>query len=108
MPLDHDKDDEVDEYRQIRPNMDESSFKKHYKQFPGAGKITGHSEPYFVTLMDKARSTQTGNIYHPFTSLEEWSLARWLHETGVSMSRVDEFLRLPLVCSCFILAYDHF
>jgi hypothetical protein len=57
--------------------------------------------------MDKARSTQTGNVYHPFTSLEEWSLARWLHETGVSMSRVDEFLRLPLVRSCFIPAYGH-
>lgn len=38
-----------------------------------------------------------GNLYHPFSSREEWSLASWLLCSGLSMRVIDDFLALPIV-----------
>ena len=37
------------------------------------------------------------NLYYPFSSKAEWSLASWLSCSGLSMRAIDEFLALPIV-----------
>ena len=50
--------------------------------------------------------------WDPFSSEEEWEIAQWLVETGVSQRSINEFLRLKKVncahtCSTFILINLH-
>jgi hypothetical protein len=37
------------------------------------------------------------NIYHPFSSKEEWGLASWLLCSGLSMRAMNDLLALPIV-----------
>lgn len=37
------------------------------------------------------------NLYYPFSSKGEWSLASWLLCSGLSMRAIDDFLALPIV-----------
>ncbi len=39
------------------------------------------------------------NIYHPFTSKQDFEMAAWLSRSNVTMSQIDDFLKLPYVCS---------
>jgi hypothetical protein len=39
-----------------------------------------------------------GNIHYPFSSEKEWKMAQWLHQSGVSLAKIDKFLRLSYVC----------
>ena len=34
----------------------------------------------------------------PFASEEEWELAEWLMNAGISQKQMDRFLKLPIVC----------
>jgi hypothetical protein len=47
---------------------------------------------------DHHAEERKGNLYYPFSSKEEWSLASWLSRSGLSMRAIDDFLALPLVC----------
>jgi hypothetical protein len=66
---------------------------------PTAGAIVEIGTPPFAhyrsLLADQAHS-----LTHPFHSKEEMDLGGWLHESGLSRSKIDEFLRLPFV-RCF-------
>jgi hypothetical protein len=88
-------------YDSLCPQMDPSTLEEWEDQHSKAGKVIGYSESYFAKVINNAKSSTAGNLYHPFSSLDDWSLARWFHETGVSMSQVDEFLRLPFVSENF-------
>jgi hypothetical protein len=66
-------------------------------RYLGAGEVTGQLTPYFARIIEDRKTKFSGNLYHPFTSLDDWSLARWFHEAGVSMSQVDAFMELPFV-----------
>jgi hypothetical protein len=46
---------------------------------------------------DPYAEKRSGNVYHPFSSKEEWGLASWLLCSGLSMRAVDDFLALPIV-----------
>ena len=46
---------------------------------------------------DSNAEKRGGNIYYPFSSKAEWSLASWLSCSGLSMRAVDDFLALPMV-----------
>ena len=53
---------------------------------------------------DRHAKKRRDNIYYPFSSKEEWSLASWLLCSGLSMRAIDDFLSLPIVSpiSCVI------
>ncbi|EPS96126.1 hypothetical protein FOMPIDRAFT_1084230, partial [Fomitopsis schrenkii] len=36
----------------------------------------------------------------PFTSAEEWELARWIHATGITQRATDDFLCGPMATQC--------
>ena len=54
----------------------------------------------FMDLFDEDLYAEyrAANLYYPFASQEEWQLASFLLKSGLSMSAIDEFLKLDLVC----------
>ena len=45
------------------------------------------------------------NLYYPFASWKDWQLASWLLRSRLSMTAIDDFLSLDLVClasSCLV------
>ena len=57
------------------------------------------SGPGFMDNFDADPHTEKrgGNLYYPFSSRKEWSLASWLLCSGLSMRVIDDFLALPIV-----------
>ena len=67
-------------------------------EFPAAGKIYGRAESFVDRLRnDKYASFRLQNPYYPFADKDEWELGSFLLGSGMSMQKVDEFLRLKLV-----------
>ena len=67
--------------------------------FLGAGKTySGRSTFLDKFHMDEFNSCQSSNIYYPFASRGDWQLGSWLLCSGLSMSAVDTFLSVDLVC----------
>ena len=77
------------------------------EEFTGAAKIWGMGS----TFMDKFdadvhATTREANAFYPFASHEDWELACFLLSSGLSMSRIDQFLSLGLVCTA-LRCLDH-
>jgi hypothetical protein len=70
--------------------------------FEGAGEIRGKSSPPFDIYMTDQRDNGS-NIYYPFSGAREWELVMWLHETRMSLTKIDAFLRLSYVRICLNL-----
>ena len=67
-------------------------------EFPTAGKIYGCTKSFIDRFHDdKYASYRAQNPYYPFADQEEWELGSFLLSSGMSMQKVDEFLRLKLV-----------
>jgi hypothetical protein len=64
--------------------------------FEGAGEIRGQVDPPFDTYMSNLRDSGF-NIFYPFSGAKEWELVVWLHETRLSLAKIDSFLRLGYV-----------
>ena len=68
-------------------------------EFATASKIYGCAKSFIDCLnKDKYAPYQVENPYYPFADQEEWELGSFLLRLGMSMQKVDEFLRLKLVC----------
>lgn len=46
---------------------------------------------------DPLAGKRSENVYHLFSSKEEWGLASWLSCSGLSMRAIDDLLALPIV-----------
>jgi len=57
-----------------------------------AGKILRIVRPPFLLYAESLKS-----LYEPFNSREEWELAVWMHESGLSRSKMDAYFKLPHV-----------
>ena len=67
-------------------------------EFSTAGKIYGHMKTFVDRFNDdKHASYWTQNPYYPFADQEEWELGSFLLGSGLSIQKVDEFLKLKLV-----------
>lgn len=67
-------------------------------EFSTAGKIYGHGKSFVDYLNDdKYAPYRVRNPYYLFADQEEWELGSFLLRSGMSMQKVDEFLRLKLV-----------
>ena len=67
--------------------------------FPGAAKTYSGGSTFLEKFdMDEFNSCRSSNIYYPFASRGDWQLGSWLLRSGLSMSAMDTFLSLDLVC----------
>lgn len=65
--------------------------------FPNpAGRVYGHDCMRFKRLNER-REAEGVNVYHPFVDQEEWELASCLMTGGISQTKIDEILKLPIV-----------
>ena len=66
--------------------------------FPNASKIYGREKSFIDRFNDDQYASQrVCNLYYPFADQEEWELGSFLLRSGMSMQKVDEFLKLKLV-----------
>lgn len=76
--------------------------------YPGAARVVGKAntalDDFNEDTYAKERST---NLYYPWSSREEWQLARFLLGSSMSLAEIDEYLRLELV-SFFFKATEYF
>jgi hypothetical protein len=83
-----------------QPNLQSSSF--HIEYYPGAAEIKS-KEKTFMDIFDNDEhaSKRCSNLYYPFASAKEWEVASFLLKSGLSMTKIDEFLKLELVSNIF-------
>lgn len=69
----------------------------HTETYPAAGRVFAQSEDFFTDELRAIREEGKGNIYYPFANDVDFELAAWLGSSGLSRSKIDEFLRLKYV-----------
>jgi len=62
-----------------------------------AGKTFGTYVSSFERLRRQQEEKQLP-VWAPFTSEEEWNMAKWLMTSGTSQGKIDSFLKLAKVC----------
>jgi len=84
-----------DDWRSPSPTLPASSR----VDFPGAGMTYGQA-PTFLDRFNEDQYAQFRkmNKFYPFSSEVEWELASFLLSSDLSMQKIDEFLKLKLVC----------
>ena len=79
----------------VSPELDPQQCRT---DFPAASKTYGHRKMFADSFNDnKFAPYRVQNTYYPFADQEEWELGSFLLRSGMSMQKVDEFLRLKLV-----------
>ncbi len=66
--------------------------------FPGAAEVIEDGLPFLEQIKnDRASVENECGLFYPFKSVEDFTLAAWLSNSGASMSSIDKFLQLPFV-----------
>lgn len=77
---------------------DDSNTQPPREEFSAAGETYGHTKSFLDRFRDdKYAPHRVQNPHYPFADQEEWELGSFLLESGMSMQKVDEFLKLKLV-----------
>jgi hypothetical protein len=98
-PTDSDSESESDEEPVPVPRpMEPSSTELVIDTFAGAGDILAESTSPFMHWRNQ-QEVLGRSLYYPFAGRKEWFLAHWLHKTGMSLARIDAFLKLEYVRS---------
>lgn len=70
----------------------------HRVEFSGAAKIYSQAATFMDWFHDDQYSRfRASNIYYPFSGKDEWELASFILSSGLSMDKINEFLRLKMV-----------
>lgn len=81
-----------------RAHLDDVVEDDYIEDFPGsAGEPTGKTKKTSFEKIRKMQRKAEEEAWGPFRTEEEWDLARWLMTSSVSQTKLDEFLKLPLV-----------
>ena len=78
------------------------------EHYPGAARILGHANTALDDFnADRYAQERIENLYYPWSSREEWQLARFLLQSSMSLAEIDEYLKLEIVsflllCGCFL------
>ncbi|KAI0071914.1 hypothetical protein K474DRAFT_1606079, partial [Panus rudis PR-1116 ss-1] len=76
--------------------LPKKSFIKDYPAHRRAGEILGEGK----TWVDDIREVcEDGKKWGPFDDQDDWLLARWLLTSGLSQSKIDDFLKLNITRS---------
>lgn len=87
----------------LGPNVDVAGIpsKPHIVEYPKrSGLQAGHVYAKGPTPQESehtCRSKDGASTWAPFADEEEWELAKWLFNSGLSQRAIDGFLKLPLV-----------
>lgn len=101
LPVDSDSESgsESDEVAVSVPRpMEPSGVELVINTFASAGDILAKSTSPFMHWRNQQEALGR-SLYYPFAGRKEWFLAHWLHKTGMSLARIDEFLKLEYVRS---------
>lgn len=82
------------------PAVDNDTYIEAYPR--PAGTAHGQGESSFETYR-RVQAEDGQSPWSPFESAEEWELAQWLMGSGVSQTKVDDFLKLRKVSNCSAL-----
>jgi hypothetical protein len=74
------------------------------EHYPEAGRVLQTKRPHFRAVLNE-KLQKSDNIYHPFANQREWELGKWMHESGMSVSKMDEFFKLQYVGTSTSLLY---
>lgn len=68
--------------------------------YEGSARISSAGDDFLDRFdQDVHAHERIKNPYYPFLSKVEWELASFLLRSDMSMKRIDEFLKLELVCT---------
>lgn len=70
--------------------------------YENAGWGYGQQETPFQALRKQQLEKGQGNIYYPFSCYQDFELAVWLHESGLSQTQINKYLKLSYVRNHFI------
>jgi hypothetical protein len=70
--------------------------------YESAGQGYGQQETSFQVLHKHQLERGQGNIYYLFSCYQDFELAVWLHESGLSQTQIDKYLKLAYVRDYFI------
>ena len=75
-----------------------NSCSRQRVEFPGAGVTHGRTASFIDRFNeDRHSGSRVENAHYPFAGKDEWELASFLHSSGLSMQKIDDFLRLKMV-----------
>jgi len=78
---------------------EDNSESSPIEYFPGAAQaFVGGSTFLDRFEADQFSNCRSSNIYYPFASRGDWQMGSWLLRSGLSMSAINTFLSLDLVC----------
>ena len=86
-----------------RAEPSDEPFEPHTEAYPRAGFVRGRIAPGFHKSAQAQSSLGAGNAYYPFANETDFELGAWLHESGLPMEKIDEFLKLKYVCHSWIV-----
>ena len=75
-----------------------------HEYYPGAARTNG-KEPTFLEAFlenDEHSHERKFNTYYPFASADEWEFVAFVNSTKLTLSQIDEFLKLRLVRKFFL------
>lgn len=78
-------------------NLDVDEEEDIFDEHPDAGHIYERIPPPFQNIAKDHVDLGQGNLYYPFSCREEWEVARWLHESGLTQRQIDKFFHLEYV-----------
>ena len=95
----------------IDSNLPEFQSTQFFREsFAGAGSISAPGTTFMQKFNDEQPQysrARSENIYYPFASRQDWQLGYFLLSSGMSMTLINEFLKLDLVripfrcwCTC--------
>ncbi|KAF8419490.1 hypothetical protein L210DRAFT_3366672, partial [Boletus edulis BED1] len=66
--------------------------------FHSAGKVYDVGQTFLDRFgMDTYSFFRRSNLYYPFASHDDWQVANYLLQSGLSMAKIDEYLKLNLI-----------
>lgn len=75
-----------------------ASSAKHCQFYPGAGETYGRSLSFMDLFnTDRYAKERLEEPYWPFSSKSDWEMGSWLLRSGLSMQKINDFLRLAMV-----------
>ena len=81
---------------------DEESIVEEY--YPDTGKVHRKTNSHFQNILNKILAGKR-TLYYPFESEEELELAIWMHQSGLPISKMDEFFKLKYVSMMIAFLY---
>lgn len=93
-------EDEFSGFEDEGDHRDEIPDIPYVESFDGAGKDYGKARNALedIDIHDMYPGEREECVYYPFKSEEDFAMAAWLLESGVSMAYINTLLKLPMVC----------